>query len=151
MKAFAKVALAPGEEKTVEFKLASGAFSYYDVSQSSWVIEPGWFKVLVGNSSRDIALSASMKLRCVSSYAFRPDMTIKKIISEPKWMELLVKNIPNPDFAMTISLLAYNTPEMTFAEFWDTNVVGTLAGSEEEKAAIYTYILTEFDKLGYGE
>ncbi len=151
LKAFAKVALAPGEEKTVEFKLPSGAFSYYDVSQSSWVIEPGWFNVMVGNSSRDIALSAAMKLRCASSYAFRPDMTIKKIISEPKWMELLVKDIPSPDFAMTISLLAYNTPQMTFAEFWDTNVVGTLAGSEEEKAAIYAHILADFDKLSYGE
>jgi beta-glucosidase len=54
LKALKKVALSPGEEKTVEFTLNKEAFSFYDVKLKDWVAEPGEFDILVGSSSRDI-------------------------------------------------------------------------------------------------
>jgi beta-glucosidase len=58
LKAFAQVALEPGETKTVTFTLDEEALSYYDPARKAWVAEPGEFEVLVGASSRDIRLTA---------------------------------------------------------------------------------------------
>ena len=57
LKAFAKVALEPGETKTVTFTLDDAALSYYDPAVKRWVAEAGEFEVLVGSSSRDIRLT----------------------------------------------------------------------------------------------
>ena len=54
LKAFAKVALAPAETRTVTLKLDERALSFYDDAQAQWVAEGGAFEVLVGASSRDI-------------------------------------------------------------------------------------------------
>jgi beta-glucosidase len=59
LKAFAKVALEPGETKTVIFTLDEEALSYYDPASKRWVVEAGEFQVLVGSSSRDIHLVES--------------------------------------------------------------------------------------------
>ncbi|MBE3574010.1 MAG: glycoside hydrolase family 3 C-terminal domain-containing protein [Firmicutes bacterium] len=62
LKAFAKVALQPGESKTVEFVLDFRAFAFYDPGRSRWVVEPGEFELLVGSSSRDIRARATIHL-----------------------------------------------------------------------------------------
>jgi len=62
LKGFAKVALEPGESKSVDFMLDPRALSYYDPHQKSWVAEAGTFEVLVGASSRDIRLSGEFEL-----------------------------------------------------------------------------------------
>lgn len=54
LKGFGRVALQPGETKTVSFTLDRAAMSYYDAAVHDWVAEPGRFTVLVGASSRDI-------------------------------------------------------------------------------------------------
>jgi beta-glucosidase len=63
LKAFAKVALEPGETKTVTLALDQQALSYYDPDQNGWVAEPGDFEVLVGSFSRDIRLAERFTLR----------------------------------------------------------------------------------------
>jgi beta-glucosidase len=63
LKGFAKVALQPGEEKTVAFELNERALAYYDPDQTAWVVEPGEFEVLIGSSSRDIRLKTKFTLQ----------------------------------------------------------------------------------------
>jgi beta-glucosidase len=63
LKGFTKVALQPGEEKTVAFELNERALAYYDPDQKAWVAEPGEFEVLIGSSSRDIRLKARFTLQ----------------------------------------------------------------------------------------
>lgn len=63
LKAFAKVALEPGETKTVSFILDQDALSFYDPARKQWVAEPGGFEVLIGSSSRDIHLTGRFTLR----------------------------------------------------------------------------------------
>lgn len=63
LKGFEKVALAPGESKTVLFTLNPRALSYYDPHQHIWVAEAGEFEVLIGSSSRDIRLAAKFNLQ----------------------------------------------------------------------------------------
>jgi len=62
LKRFAKVALQPGESRTVEFELDARAFAFYDPAQEDWVVEAGDFAILVGASSRDIRQQAVITL-----------------------------------------------------------------------------------------
>ncbi len=56
LKAFAKVALAPGETQTVTLTLNQQSLAYYDPATGNWITEPGEFEVRVGRSSRDVRL-----------------------------------------------------------------------------------------------
>jgi beta-glucosidase len=62
LKAFAKLALAPGETQTVTFTLDERALSFYDDAKPGWVAEAGAFTVLVGASSRDIRCTGRFTL-----------------------------------------------------------------------------------------
>jgi beta-glucosidase len=62
LEAFAKVALRPGETRTVTLELDERALSFYDDAQARWVAEAGEFKVKVGASSRDIRCKATFTL-----------------------------------------------------------------------------------------
>lgn len=57
LKGFAKVALAPGETKTVQFTLDKRAFAYYNEQIKDWHVETGEFGIEIGRSSRDIVLA----------------------------------------------------------------------------------------------
>ena len=60
LKGFAKVALAPGERRTVTVPLDQRAFAFYDTALGQWRVEAGAFQVYVGSSSRDIRLTAGL-------------------------------------------------------------------------------------------
>ena len=62
LKAFAKVALAPGEAQSLTLTLDERALSFYDDAQARWTVEAGEFEVLVGASSRDIRCKATFTL-----------------------------------------------------------------------------------------
>ncbi|MGG1553010.1 glycoside hydrolase family 3 C-terminal domain-containing protein [Paenibacillus ferrarius] len=61
LKGFAKVALLPGETRTVEVQLDERAFAYYAEHLGRFAVEAGAFDILVGASSRDIRLSATIQ------------------------------------------------------------------------------------------
>lgn len=60
LKGFEKVTLKPGEEKRIAFVLDKRSFSYYNTDISDWYTEYGKYNILVGASSRDIRLKASV-------------------------------------------------------------------------------------------
>ena len=66
LRAFAKVALEPGETKTVSFDLDARAFAYYHAGHHDWMAESGAFDILVGESSADIRLSATVTLEAAA-------------------------------------------------------------------------------------
>ena len=55
LKGFKKVSLRPGETQTVEMEITPELLAFYDVNMN-YVVEPGEFVILVGNSSRDADL-----------------------------------------------------------------------------------------------
>ena len=63
LKGFAKVALAPGETKTVTLTLDHASLAFWDDAKHAWVAEAGEFEVLVGSSSQDIHASEMFSLR----------------------------------------------------------------------------------------
>lgn len=60
LRAFEKLLLQPGEEKEVMFTLGKRTFAYYNVNINDWYVETGDFEILVGKSSRDIALKETV-------------------------------------------------------------------------------------------
>ncbi|MCM1179772.1 MAG: glycoside hydrolase family 3 C-terminal domain-containing protein [Clostridium sp.] len=60
LKGFEKVALNPGETKTVTFTLDSRAFAYYEPEMKDWNVESGEFEIMIGKSSEDIVLSETV-------------------------------------------------------------------------------------------
>ena len=62
LRAFAKVALEPGERRTVTLPLTREPSPTSTIRPGDWVAEAGTFEILVGASSRDIRARASVKL-----------------------------------------------------------------------------------------
>jgi beta-glucosidase len=58
LKGFASVTLRPHARKRVRFPLSKRALSYWSTRRHRWVLSPGCYRIYVGSSSRDIALSA---------------------------------------------------------------------------------------------
>jgi beta-glucosidase len=55
LKGFQRVFLKPGEKKTVSFEIGPELLAFYDINMK-YVVEPGDFEIMVGNSSRDADL-----------------------------------------------------------------------------------------------
>lgn len=60
LKGFKKIWLNPGETKEIKIALNKRAFAFYNVNINDWCVESGEFDILVGASSADIRLSASV-------------------------------------------------------------------------------------------
>lgn len=62
LKAFKKVWLNPGETKEIKLALNKRAFAFYNVNINDWCVESGDFDILVGASSADIRLCATVNV-----------------------------------------------------------------------------------------
>ncbi len=67
LKGFAKVALQPGETKTVAVPLDFRAFAFYHPGYGRWIAEDGQFDILVGASSADIRGVATVTLQATAA------------------------------------------------------------------------------------
>ena len=54
LKGFAKVALNPGETKTVTFVLEKRAFAYWNTTIHDWYVQTADYEIAIGKSSREI-------------------------------------------------------------------------------------------------
>ncbi len=61
LKGFKRVALRPGETKTVEFQLPAHMLGFYN-KDMELIVEPGVFKVMIGRSSKDIAVQDEFEI-----------------------------------------------------------------------------------------
>ena len=62
LKGFSKVALQPGETKTVQFTIHPLNLAYFDESGKQWKADAGQYEIQVGASSRDIRQKAVVQL-----------------------------------------------------------------------------------------
>lgn len=62
LKAFRKVRLAPGQTEHVTLHLDRRAFAYYDVGRKDWAVDPGQFRIYVGDSSAQTPLLADLEI-----------------------------------------------------------------------------------------
>src|SRR2546429_9971080 len=59
LKGFARVDLAPGGAAVVSFTLGPYALSVWDGGSGGWVLRPGTYRAMIGDSSSDIRASRS--------------------------------------------------------------------------------------------
>lgn len=62
LRAFKKVFIKAGETVDVEMELDKRAFAFYNVILGDWHVETGEFDIMIGASSRDIKLCATIKV-----------------------------------------------------------------------------------------
>jgi beta-glucosidase len=62
LKRFQRITLAPGEKRTLMFRVPATEFSFYDTSTNGFRIIPGPWEIQVGSSSRDIRLKGKMTI-----------------------------------------------------------------------------------------
>ena len=82
LKHFEKIALAPGEEKTVQFQLTSRDFAYYSTNAHDWIVKSGQFDIRVGSSSRDLPLQQTLDIQ--STKILTPVFTRNSLLKEFK-------------------------------------------------------------------
>lgn len=91
LKGFEKVALEPGETKTVRFTLDSRAFAYWETRVHGWYVENGAYEIRVGASSRDIRLTETVTVTGSKPLPIRvtPDTAIGDILALPGAQQVL--------------------------------------------------------------
>lgn len=62
LKAFAKVTVQPGETRAVTLTLDMRSLAYFDDGRQTWVADQGDFELLIGTSSADLPLRATLRL-----------------------------------------------------------------------------------------
>ena len=128
LKGFAKVALAPGETKTVEFTLTGRDFACYDGSGGAWVAETGWFEILAGSSSADIRLRARVYLessqaikrrfqRLIPFKYFLADERVKKTFQAELGELPMVALLLSGDLDQTLQKMLGNMPIIKLLDF----------------------------------
>ena len=86
LKGFAKVALQPGETKTVSITLDFRAFAYYHPAYKQWITEDGDFDILIASSAADIrhtltvTLESTLNLPCILDR----ESTIREWMADPR-------------------------------------------------------------------
>ena len=94
LKAFAKVALEPGESRRVQLALTRRDLSYFHPGKGRWVFEGGEYGIAVGASSRDLRLSATVTV--ASSEPVEPlaeDASLQEWLAHPVGSRLLQERL----------------------------------------------------------
>ena len=58
-----RVTLNPGETRTVDIPLKAATLAYYDEKQASLKVEPEPISLMIGDSSKDIKLTGTVRIR----------------------------------------------------------------------------------------
>ncbi len=105
LKAFKKVWLNPGETKEISLTLNKRAFAFYNVNINDWCVESGDFDILVGASSADIRLSATVNVSGTTENI--PDYSAVA----PAYYTGNVQNVPTEQF---VALLGRELPPTNY-------------------------------------
>jgi beta-glucosidase len=63
LRAFQRVELAPGESRRIEMELGERALAIWDTPSGDWLVGPGAYQIMVGTSSVDTPLRATVQVR----------------------------------------------------------------------------------------
>ncbi|MYE85156.1 MAG: glycosyl hydrolase [Gammaproteobacteria bacterium] len=97
LRAFTKVALAPGETRRVTLTLDDAAFAVYDTDAGKWIVEAGEFEIRLGASSRDIRLRTRLKVQSSQSLSDAARGVGGLDESDEAFAALLGKPVPPPE------------------------------------------------------
>lgn len=91
LRAFDKIALNPGETKTVRFELDARAYTYWNMDIHNWHVESGNYEIQIGKSASEIVLKENVKVESgtVIPKAYNMNSTMGEILADPKGKAIL--------------------------------------------------------------
>lgn len=125
LKGFKKVFLKAGEEKEVSIELDKRAFAFYNVNAHDWQVESGEFKILVGASSRDIKLEASLNVQSTVEYAIPDYRTLA-----PSYFTADIKNVSDSEYT---AILGHEIPANSRDKSKPLTILNTLEDAYDTK------------------
>lgn len=70
LRGFQRIALKPGEKKTVTLEVPGRKLAFWDETKHAFVVEPGKFEILIGSASDDIRVKE--QIEAISAGQWRP-------------------------------------------------------------------------------
>jgi beta-glucosidase len=135
---FTKVTLKAGEKKKVTFKLDKSAFAYYNTEINDWHVQTDVYKVMLGRSSRDIAVAAEVTVNSTVKIPFKADVNttirdIKRLERGEEFLKKISQTVPayanitdNPEPGTLEYMHAQAIPEMVLRQM---RLMGTMQGT----------------------
>ena len=143
LKGFRKIWLNPDEEKEVAFELSKRAFAFYNVNINDWCVESGDFDILVGASSADIRLSATVNVKAEAVDI--PDYSA----AAPAYYTGDVQNVPDEQF---IAVLGRELPPSTYDPNRKLSICDTFESCAHTKNGARFYkLLTAVIPAGFAQ
>ncbi|MCC8044601.1 MAG: glycoside hydrolase family 3 C-terminal domain-containing protein [Clostridiales bacterium] len=86
LKGFEKIALEPGETKTVEFTLDRRAFAYWNTDIHDWCVESGEYEIQIGKNAHEVILAENVHVDSerMLPKVFTKNSTLGEIMADPK-------------------------------------------------------------------
>ncbi len=142
LKAFTKVALNPGETKTVEFELDKSAFAYYNVNIHDWHVESGDYTVYVARNVNEVLLD----------YVIHMHSTVDAPIPNYRTVAPTYYNLPKGGFDVphlefeAVYGKRVNT-EHTSGPFTRNTTIGELAEATKLGSKLYSKVMELLPKV----
>lgn len=118
LKGFAKVALAPGDETTVEIPVRRADLAYFDADHGGWCVDPGAYTIYVGRSSADFVAEIPLSVAGRSIYGIGAHSPIAEIAEIDYACACMTEIIP--DFMERLPEFLSNFVGETLAEVYDS-------------------------------
>ena len=143
LKGFKKVWLEPGESKEITIQLSKRAFAFYNVNINDWCVESGDFDILVGASSADIRLSATVNV--TAPEASIPDYSQ----TAPLYYTGEVQNMPAEQF---VAVLGRELPPSDYDPDRKLSIADTFESCKHTKNGKRFYkLLTSVIPAGFAQ
>ena len=117
LKAFKKVFLEPGEEKTVVLSLGKDAFAGYYLPRHEWIIQPGIFDLYIGASAADISCKAEIRIRIADPFGISEKSGIGSIVKNKEAVEAINRIVEDDLEVLAVVAINY-APDKTLEELW---------------------------------
>lgn len=146
LKAFQKVFLNVGEEKTIVLELDKEDFASYDIRLEKWVTEPGDFILQIGNSSANIFCKIPVDVQCENPYTIGSKTDIVKVVSNPEAVEV-VERVTGVKLRECAGSYIVFQPLTTFADVWKECVLPAIKVDEATSGKMLAQIYDEWKTL----
>ena len=144
LKGFEKVALNPGETKTITFELSKRSFAYYEEQVCDWIVPTSDYRIEIGASCEDIRLSETVHIDSTKAVPLKikPDTVFGELLRDPRTQQYTLDNLINQQSSGISSF----TPE-AIAALMDHNPIRGLRNFGNESAERVEEIMYELKSL----
>lgn len=151
LKAYQKVELKPGESAVIPFGLDLDALASYDEKLKRFAVEPGIYRIMAGNSSRNIMAEAEIAVKCPDPYGYGEATRIAAILQDQRCLEIYERYFGDKcELRMYHDLLGY-TPDYPAGKALRERIPENMYAEPQEKETAILAFFEEIGKLDLGK